>query len=579
MVAVAMLLMLTALVVSGWLAVRESSERVSHERQALAQATGNYLDYILRQNLERLDNIRFAQGVDIEDNDPGPEKRELHSVYLGSIFNGGVFITDETGTVLWSEPFNQDFVGADISGYPPIAQSLNTGRPLISDVLTTKPADQKTIFMVTPLRNREGKMAGLVGGQIDPAGRTFQDFTRPIALGGSSYIDIIDSKGVVLASSNPQRVLGRGQDSANPAEAEVTELARLSGAPWSVALRQPEREALAPVRTMRERFIIFGLSSLVIALLLSWGMARSLVKPLGQLTSAARGISRGDLSLPIPQLGDDEIGQLSRSFDTMRSELKKSLDESQNWNKELEARVEERTRQLEESFREIEAEEAARGELLRKVLTAQEEERKRIARELHDETSQSVAGMVMKLEAALAASDSIAGKTRSILTDTRNLAIKTIDNLHKIIFDLRPSVLDDLGLLSAIRWYAESRLGSLDIKVRVEVTGSERKLPQEKETVLFRVVQEALTNIARHAQARNVVLSVEFEDSVIRIEVEDDGEGFDVNAVRLKADKTRGLGLLGMKERVALLEGKLLVESEPGSGTHITIEVPVNGRP
>ena len=101
LVSISMLLILTALVISGWLAVRQSSDRVIHERQALAQATGKYLDYILRRNLERLDSVQFAQGVDIEDGDLEPEKRALHHTYLSSIFNDGVFITNQQYIILF----------------------------------------------------------------------------------------------------------------------------------------------------------------------------------------------------------------------------------------------------------------------------------------------------------------------------------------------------------------------------------------------------------------------------------------------------------------------------------------------
>ncbi len=569
-----MLLILTALAVSGWLAVRESSDRVFHGRQGLAQATGRYLDYILRQNLERLDSIQFAPGVNIEDSDLEPEKRALHSTYLGSIFDDGVFIANQQGAVLWIEPLRQNFVATNIATYPPIGQSLTTGRPVISNLITAEPGNKPVIFMVTPLRNQEGKLVGLVGGQIDPRGRSLRDFTQPVELGKTSYIDIIDGNGVILASSDAQRVTGSAQKMSGQGEAEVSVLAPLTIAPWSVAIRQSETEALAPVRTMEQRFVIFGLSSLLLALFLSWGMAQSVIRPIARLNTAAQNIAGGDLSQPIPQLGSDEIGELSRSFDAMRVALKKSVDHIQELNRELEAKVQQRTQQLADSYREIERKETARGELLRKVLTVQEEERKRIARELHDETSQLLAGLVIRLEAATSLPDA-AGKIKGMLVDIKSLAVRTIDSVHKIIFDLRPSVLDDLGLLSAIRWYAENRLAEVGIKPRIEVTGEERKLPPQVEIAVFRIAQEAITNIIKHAEAQNVIIGVEFKDSALGIEVEDDGKGFDVSAVSRRADKAQGLGLVGMEERVTLIGGKLNIESQPGSGTHITVEVPL----
>lgn len=576
LVAVSMLLIIVALGVSGSLAIRQSADQVASERRALAQATGAYLEHVLEQNLERLDSVRFAQGVDIEDSDVEPERRALHSIYLGSIFDDGVFITDEQGTVLYAEPFAEGFVGSDISSLPPIVQSLNSRKPSISNVLTVEPSGKRVIFMVAPLRNIEGRVVGLVGGKIDPTGRTLQDITELVEHGQTSHVSVIDGNGVILASSDRQRILKTEEEVASQGKAEVTGLAPLSLAPWSVAFRQSETEALAPVRAMEQRFIVFGLSALVVALFLSWGMARSLVRPIGQLNAAAQSISQGDLSQPTPELGSDEIGELSRSLDAMRIALKKSLDEMQDWNTELEAKVEVRTKQLEDSYREIERKEAARGELLRKILTAQEEERKRIARELHDETTQSLLGLLMKLEAAGKTPSEASSIDSDMLMDVKNLTVETLDNVRRIIHDLRPSVLDDLGLLSAIRWYAESRFGSVAIKARVELTGEDRSLAPEIETALFRVVQEAIANIVRHAEAHNAVISVELEDAAVRIEVEDDGKGFDVEAVRRQADKAVGLGLLGMEERIALLGGRFQIESNPGGGTRLVIEVPLD---
>ncbi len=570
------LFVLAALAISGWLAIEESSRQIYQERQALAQTTASYLDYILRQNLERLEGVRFAPGVNIEDNDPEAEKRALHSTYLGSIFDGGVFITNQEGMVLWIEPYHPGFVGTNISQYPAIQKSLGSGKPVVSDVLTNELDGRKVIFILSSLRNPEGKIVGLVGGQISAPLRILQEFTQFAELGDTSYGDVFDSNGVILASTNPLHPLRIETDITVPGPAELTVVAPLATARWSVAISQSAWEAMAPVRKMEQRFIIFGLASLVMALFFSWGMARSLIKPMAQLTIAARNISRGDLSRPITQPGSDEISELSRSLDNMRITLKKSLDEIQEWNRELEAKVSERTSQLQDTYREIKQSESSRRELLHKLLGAQEEERRRVARELHDETSQRLAGLVMRLDAVLAAPDENNGKIKMALADIKSLAVSTIDNVHKLIFDLRPLVLDDLGLLSALRWYAENRLGEYGIKARVEVTGREQKLPSQVETAIFRVVQEAITNVVKHAEAQDVVLSIEFGDTNLKIEVEDDGKGFDVKAVALKADSGRGLGLLGMKERISLLGGRFYIESAPGSGTHLTIEVPVN---
>ena len=569
---VVMIPVLVALAISGWMAIQQGLERVSHENQALAQATARHVDYVLRQNLERLEYIQFSPGIDIRDADPDPERKALHNAYLGSIFET-VFISDLAGTIVWAEPYRQNFVDTSVGDYPPVLQVINSKRALISDVFSTNHDGKSVIFIIAPLRNREGQVAGIVGGQVDPAGDALQQLILPAKLGETSYIDIVDSNRLVLTSSDPQRLFTNWQDDTN---GEVlAELERLPNASWSIGVGQSKREALAPARALAYSFVITGILTVIIVFFLSWGMARSIIKPIGQLKTAAQNISRGNLLQPVPALGSDEIGELGQSFDVMRLELKKSLEEIREWNRQLEAKIEERTHQLQDSYHEIARKEAARGQLLQKILMIQEEERKRVARELHDDTTQSILGLVMRLEAAAAVPDEEADRIKGMLTDIRSLALNTLDSVHKVIFDLRPSVLDDLGLLSALRWYAQNRLGELRVKARVEVTGDEKVLPPQIEIALFRAAQEAITNIAKHAKAKNVLINVEFKDSAISIEVEDDGKGFDVKTLRQYKDEGQGVGLLGMQERIELLGGQFNIASQPGKGTIITLEIPL----
>ncbi|MHB0870462.1 MAG: ATP-binding protein [Chloroflexota bacterium] len=228
-------------------------------------------------------------------------------------------------------------------------------------------------------------------------------------------------------------------------------------------------------------------------------------------------------------------------------------------------------------YRELEQKEALRGELLGKVISAQEDERKRIARELHDETSQALAALAVALETASVAPAQDAEEVKARIAGIKPLAVRMLEEVRKLTLDLRPTVLDDLGLIPAIRWYAENRLKPQGVKVQLETAGIERRLPPEMETVLFRVVQEAVTNIARHAEAENVVISLNLSPSSAIIEVEDDGKGFDLAALSRIADRGRGLGLMGMRERVSLFSGNLTIETSPGAGTQLRIEVPLEG--
>ena len=209
--------------------------------------------------------------------------------------------------------------------------------------------------------------------------------------------------------------------------------------------------------------------------------------------------------------------------------------------------------------------------------SAREEERKRIARDLHDETSQVLASLTAHLEAAAGMLPTGANKTKAMLRKAESLSITILEALHKLIYELRPTLLDDLGLVAATRWLAENNLEAEGIKVSLEIGGRERRLPPQLETTLFRVIQEAVYNIARHAHARNASLSLHFRKSFIRVHIKDDGKGFDVEEAISSKDRPRGLGLLGMKERIELINGVFDIQSYPGGGgTEISVEIPLN---
>jgi signal transduction histidine kinase len=230
-----------------------------------------------------------------------------------------------------------------------------------------------------------------------------------------------------------------------------------------------------------------------------------------------------------------------------------------------------RTRDLQAAHRELQAKDELRGKLLRKVITAQEEERKRLARELHDETCQKLAALGIRIDTALSAGS--LDEIRARLGDARALTSRTLDDIHRVIFDLRPSVLDDLGLLPAIRWYAKRLLESRGIAVRYDFPEGDVRVGPEVETALFRAVQEAISNIARHSHAENALIEIDEHPGELVIEVEDDGTGFDVESVKGPTESGRGLGLLGLRERMELIGGSVEVDSSPGDGTRVTLRI------
>src|SRR5207249_3082545 len=192
------------------------------------------------------------------------------------------------------------------------------------------------------------------------------------------------------------------------------------------------------------------------------------------------------------------------------------------------------------------------------IINAQEQERKRIARELHDETSQVLTSLLISL--AILEESITTQEARDRIADTRKLAHQTLRAIRNLSIDLRPSALDDLGLLPALRWYVKEYSQKCSIEVELVATGFKQRLPAEMETALYRIVQESLTNTARHANASRVVITMKEEADAVYATITDNGCGFDVSSILKSPDQERGLGLAGMSERALLLDGRLNID-------------------
>ncbi|TFH34143.1 MAG: sensor histidine kinase [Anaerolineales bacterium] len=224
---------------------------------------------------------------------------------------------------------------------------------------------------------------------------------------------------------------------------------------------------------------------------------------------------------------------------------------------------------------ESERREAMRGELLKRVVAAQEAERQRIGRELHDETGQALTAIGLGLRGATSTLQQDVDKAGRNLRQLEGLVNHSLTELQRLISDLRPSHLDDLGLASALRWYAGEVETRLPIKVHVNIEGDAHALPAEVKTGLFRIAQEALTNIVKHSSAQHAQVRVKFNPEYVTLEVQDDGSGFDLGVTAMDSARPTW-GLAGMRERATLLDGRFFVESEIGKGTLVRVSVPTD---
>jgi len=221
----------------------------------------------------------------------------------------------------------------------------------------------------------------------------------------------------------------------------------------------------------------------------------------------------------------------------------------------------------------LEALDEASHQRASQIINAQEQERQRIARELHDETSQVLTSLLISLAVLEESIES--PESRERIADTRALAHSTLRAIRTLSIDLRPSALDDLGLLPALRWYLKEYQKKCAIEVNFRSSGLKERLPAEMETALYRIVQECLTNTARHSSAKKVSVMLRETEDAIKATIKDDGCGFDYDALLKNPGQERGLGLAGMHERAVLLGGTLDISSEPGKGTTINVNIPL----
>ncbi|MGE5344933.1 MAG: ATP-binding protein [Acidithiobacillales bacterium] len=572
LIAVGLLLPAVILIIIGVGTVSELSDKLLAAHVRMAVLIGDRVGTTLNWALGDLWALRSGAIA------PESARERLHESLLRSPFVQKVFFADGNGTVTWHEPTHAALPAPDV-----LSKAIAEARASSKVAFATVPAGSAGRFdllVVVPLRGGAAAGDAFAGALLDAGQPSLVSTLGPARTGAQSSVDVVDAEGRVLASSDASRA---GRTSALPAVprerpaaavvgGEAIAVAPLEVLPLAVVVRQEEAELLAPVHAAERRILIAAPIVVALAFFFAWGAARSLKQPIAVLTRAAERIAGGELSRIIPPLGEDEVGRLGRSLERMRAALAEAFDRERRAHDELEERVAERTRDLTALTRELKDRDDRRARLLAKFIRAQEEERKRIARELHDETCQTVAAVSMAVDTALSRPpDPDRGRLREI----KALAGRALAEVHRVIYDLRPSVLDDLGLASAVRWYADRHLAPAGIAVRCEIEGLEERLPVEIETAVFRVVQEALTNVVRHAHAETVLIQMAREEAQLAIEVEDDGRGFDPASVATPESSGRGLGLLGIRERVELLGGHVTIDSAPGQGTRLALSVPL----
>lgn len=246
--------------------------------------------------------------------------------------------------------------------------------------------------------------------------------------------------------------------------------------------------------------------------------------------------------------------------------MKKAKREIEENNAELEQRIRDRTEELEAANQELHA-------LSQRLMQVREDERRHLARELHDHVGQLLTSVKITLQSVQQALGAVppAAQLEQSLASLDQL----IEEVHRIAVDLRSPLLDDLGLVPALRGFLVETAKQSGLEIAFKARANVPRFDTDIETACFRIVQEAMTNILRHARARSVLVELSYTENAVTTAVRDDGAGFDVEAARRKAREGTALGLLGMQERAGLLGGKLTIRSTPGEGTEVRVSFPL----
>jgi signal transduction histidine kinase len=440
------------------------------------------------------------------------------------------------------------------------------------------------VVLRRPIRGADGQVEALLNAatRLDRLPRLE---TRDLPAG--SVVMVLDPNGVVLAHTPDYEFwVGRNlSDQAYVREAlrrhqgagelvSADGVSRLSAyttttrAPWLVYVGLPSEIVLGSSRVALVRNVWFGVLALGAAVLLAWLIAGRITAPLRHLAADAAAVGGGDLSRRSDTQAHGEVGVLATVFNQMAADIEHHVvDLRASHVREQEARM-----AAEEASRQIAERERRLQDLVRRLQVAQEEERRRVAYEIHDGLAQVAASAHQHLQTFADYHVPDSANERAALERTVDLVQRTVREARRLIAGLRPTVLDDFGLAQALRLEVEALRGE-GWQVTYEEDIGDTRLPSQIETALFRVAQEALTNIRKHAGRARVSVSLDLQDDSVRLEVRDSGRGFGPAHERPRPGER--VGLLSMQERVALLRGRCAVKSQPGQGTQVIAEVPL----
>jgi signal transduction histidine kinase len=559
-IALPLALLMISLVVAGAFAYRQivASLLIDRDRQ-LAILSAQQVSDAIKGYARVLETL----ATDAEIRSPSPAVRSTalaDAANVLEVFNGGVRIVDQTGKVISAAPAETEQVETSVGGQAYFAAVRDQRRSIFSGVLTDARTGQYIIVVAVPMLDPGQQFVGALLGVVYLRDTPMGASVKNLIVGEAGYAYLIDREARVIFHPNADNI---GADFSNrpfmksviagesggalwqnsSGEQIVQGYAPVEGIGWGLVIREPWDSVIAPARMYAAAVLAVGLGMLIAAAFLLWWGVRRITEPIRSLAAQTSRLAAGESIETVAASGILEIDALERAFNQMAEQIA--------------------------SYR------AGLRRYVGAVTQSQEDERRRIARDLHDETIQSLLAIARRLELYQAVENNPAGPAR--LAELQTMVANTLQGVRELSQDLRPLVLEDLGLIPALRTLIHTlSLGQEPkLPIQLEVPATALPLTPEQELAFYRITQEALANIYKHAQASQVLIRLSVEAKTVRLEIKDDGAGFQPPATLGEFAQRGCFGLMGMQERAWAVGGWLSLISTPGQGTQVSVTLPL----
>lgn len=476
-------------------------------------------------------------------------------------FDGGVIIINSQGIVTVTEPFRPDLLGQNLSERAYYQRARQLRSFTFSDIIQEEGSGEDIIVLAVPILSRDGEFKGVVAGRFYVQFQRIGEEIRKLSRGGSvSEAYLIDRNGRVIyhpsyaligadfsqrvSTANLMRgerqgaVIVEGPDGVR----QVVGYAAVGVTGWGLVVQEPWAVVVAPALRSLQPVVAALLVGVVLLMVVLFMGVQRIVGPITEMAAYARLVAAGDYAVHVPSHPVRELRDMAAAFNEMVEQISRF--------------------------------QAGMRQYVAAITKSQEEERRRIARDLHDDTTQALIAIGQRVELARDLISESPTEAVEQLRDLRKMVTRTIDSVRQFSRDLRPTALEDLGLVPALQYLVNNLSQKGGINATLEVEGSPDGLPPDLEVTLYRILQECLMNVHKHAQATSVAVRAEFLPQLAVLTVTDNGNGFSVPVEMADLAREGHYGLLGLRERAQLFGGQIIITSQPGEGTQVQAILP-----